>query len=320
MTEAANQNKLPEVSVDLPAKIGADNTQIVHIVPAGRFQGRDGRGPYVLTDAEAVINETRRYHGKTEMLVDFEHHSVIAVKDGKKAPAAGWISALQAREDGIWAKVTWTAEAGNLIRQRAYRYLSPVFQHDRQGNVTRLLNVGLVNSPNLDLTAVARSEVLSMNEEQLADLRSLLGLSPDADFAAVRDAIAAMMQSANSTNPDPSKFVPIGDFERVVAEGNMLRKGIGRQEAEAHVSGLINRGALVPFLRDWAMNLCSINKPQLDAFIERTGPALTQIMSVQVKHPAYETQTAGTLAADELAICQTMGLTEAEFISARGGE
>ncbi|SIQ78076.1 Mu-like prophage I protein [Rhizobium sp. RU35A] len=307
------------LTVDLSNQIAADNSQWVHILPAGKSQGRDGRGPWSLTDPAAVMLATSHYHGTSQMVVDYEHQSLTASKGGHKAPAAGWISGLEARPNGIWAKVQWTVEAANLIRGKAYRYLSPVFQHDAAGNVTRVINVALTNTPNLDLTAVARSEVFSMNEEQMAELRNLLGLAADADFTTVRDAVATLMHSANTASPDPSKFVPIGEFERVVSEGNKLRQGIGQQAAEAHVDGLIKGGALAPFLKGWAVNLCSINKPQLDGFIARTGPHFTQMMSVQVRSATPSSGQTAVLSDSELAVCRTMGLTEAEFISAREG-
>ncbi|MCF1461330.1 hypothetical protein FS827_08340 [Agrobacterium vitis] len=300
-------------------KINADDMQWIHVLPLGTVSGRDGRGPYTVIDPDTVMAETRRYHGRTQMVVDFEHQSVTAAHSGKPAPAAGWIAALQARSDGIWAHVQWTPEAAKMVRQRAYRYLSPVFHHDAKGMVKRILNVALTNTPNLDLTAVARSEVFSMNEAQLNELRTLLGLASDADFDAVRDAISALMVASNSANPDPAKFVPIGDFERVVAEGNKLRQGISQQAAEIHVSGLIKSGSLAPFLRDWALNLCSINKPQLDIFVERTGPFFTQVMSSQIQG-GYQSKPASKLTDDQLEICRTMGLSEAEFISAQIGE
>ncbi len=316
---AVNDNNPSALAFDLSNQIAADNSQWVHILPAGKSQGRDGRGPYTVADPVAVMQATSQYHGKSQMVVDYEHQSLTAAKSGNKAPAAGWISGLEARANGIWAKVQWTAEAANLIRNKAYRYVSPVFQHDPAGNVTRVINVALTNIPNLDLTAVARSEVFAMNEEQMAELRNLLGLAADADFAAVRNAVASLMQSANAANPDPSKFVPIGEFERVVAEGNKLRQGIGQQAAEAHVDSLIKGGALAPFLKDWAVNLCSINKPQLDGFVARTGPHFTQMMSVQVRTAVPSSSQTSVLSDSELAVCRTMGLTEAEFISAREG-
>lgn len=298
--------------------IKADDTQWVHVLASGTVLGKDGRGPYTLIDPDDVINKTRQYHGKCHMLVDYEHQSIDAQHTGKPAPAAGWITGLQTRADGIWAFIRWTAPAAQMIRQRAYRYVSPVFQHDQNGKINRLINVALTNSPNLDLTAMARSE-LKMDQAQLEELRNLLGLPDEADFTAIKDAITGLLQSANHTRPDLTKFVPIGDFERVVAEGNKLRMGISQQAAETHVNALITSGSLAPFLKDWAINLCSVNKPQLDSFMERTGPFFTQITAPQ-RAGSYQPKPPSKLNDDQLAVCRTMGLTEAEFINAYVGE
>lgn len=302
----------------LNSAVENDNSQWVHILPAGTVIGRDGRGPYRLSDPAALLAETRRYHGKKQMVVDFDHQTMFAQGNGKPAPASGWIDGLQARPNGIWAHVNWTVQAAQMIRNKAYRYVSPVFHHDREGNISRLVNVGLTNTPNLELTALARSEASLMNEHELAELRALLGLSAEADFAAARDAIETLKASSHSANPDPAKFVPIGDFERVVTDANKLRQGVTLQRAESHVSDCVRAGKLMPAMKDWAISLCTVNLPAFDAFIERTGPAFTQMMSSQLPHGANAPGGSATsLSDDEKAICKTMGLTEEEFIKGR---
>lgn len=131
----------------------------IHLIPAGTFQGRDGRGPYRLANARDVMEQTRLRAGACKMPVDYEHQGMLAPRNGKPAPAAGWIDALQARANGIWGRVTWTDAAARFIANREYRYLSPVFNCARDGAVTRLLSAALTNEPNLDqLTALARAE------------------------------------------------------------------------------------------------------------------------------------------------------------------
>jgi phage I-like protein len=306
-------------SIAIQSAIGNDNTQWVHVLPAGRVFGSDGRGPYELADAEAVMQRSRQYHGKKQMVVDYEHQSINTAKNGKPAPAAGWISGLKAEKDGLWALVTWTAQAADLIRSKSYRYLSPVFNYQPDGKITMLKSVGLTNSPNLDLTALARSEDFSMNETELTELRALLGLSPGADFAPIRDAINALKTSVNASNPDPSQFVPIGDFERVVADANKLRQGVTVQAAETHVGDCIRSGKLAPFMRDWAIALCTTNKPAFDGFIERTGPAFVA-MTTQAQIAGQPGGRQSALTESEQAVCSTMGLTEEEFIKGRAAE
>lgn len=307
-------------AIALHSAIGDDNSQWVHILPVGRVTGRDGRGPYELVDARSVMQSTREYHGRKLMLVDFEHQSMLTTRNGQPAPAAGWISALKAEPDGVWGLVTWTAHAAEQIRAKAYRYLSPVFSHDPKGVITRLRSVALTNTPNLELTALARSEETSMDETALNELRSLLGLAADADFASIRDAINGLKTSANSANPDPSRFVPIGDFERVVADANKLRQGVSHNEAVAHVERSIASGKVAPFLKDWAVSLCSVNKPAFDAFLDRTGPAFATMFTAQTARAHGPGDRQPALTDEEKTIAAALGLTEAQYVNGRAAD
>lgn len=122
----------------------------VRLLPLGRVELRDGRewfevGP---ADLERLIAKFR--DEGVDLVVDYEHQTLR----GGKAPAAGWIKDLEARDDGLWARVEWTEEARRHIEAGEYRYYSPVV---RLAADTRrplaLLHVGLVNDPAIkDLT------------------------------------------------------------------------------------------------------------------------------------------------------------------------
>lgn len=302
-----------------PSEIGPDNTQWVHILPAGRVLGRDGRGPWTLTKPDEVLASTQQYHGRNRMIVDYEHQSVLAAKNGRPNPAAGWIVGLEARANGIWAKTEWTAQAAQMIRDKLYRYVSPVFSHDGRGIIKRILNVALTNTPNLEMTALASWEMTM--ETELQQLRELLGLGKEADFDAIRAAIVALQTSADSAAVDPTKYVPIGDFTRAVAEANELRQGVSKQAAETHVDAQIRAGKLVPHLRDWGVSLCSVSVTQFDRFVDETGPAFNSLFTeshAREPVPSKKKATAGGLSDDQLAVCSAMGLTADEYNKARG--
>jgi hypothetical protein len=123
----------------------------------GKFNGPagGGKGPWRLTDAAAVI--TASLAGGRDLVIDYDHQSEYSARPGVggTAPAAGWITQLEHREDGIWGQVTWTEAGAAAVAAREYRYLSPVFQFDAAGQAKRLLRAGLTNTPALNLTAVA---------------------------------------------------------------------------------------------------------------------------------------------------------------------
>src|SRR3546814_1790477 len=80
-------------------------------------------------------------------------------RSGGRAPASGWIKELQKRDDGIYGRIEWTAAARQALAAGEYRYISPVFNHDKiGGRVRAILRAGLTNTPALELAAVASEQ------------------------------------------------------------------------------------------------------------------------------------------------------------------
>jgi phage I-like protein len=177
----------------------------IHLIPAGQFTGRDGRGPYLL-DTNAVVADFASLG--MPLAIDYEHQSVHAADNGQPAPAAGWIKAIDARADGLWGSVEWTDKASAMIAAREYRYLSPVFEHDAEGKVLALVGAGLTNHPNLHLTAINKmaaqqthSTKGTMMEDILERLRYLFNLptlATEADIAAELVKVSALLAAPES--------------------------------------------------------------------------------------------------------------------------
>jgi phage I-like protein len=288
--------------------------QLVHLLPAGSFRARDGRGPWQLCDAQQVIRASRAMAGRRQLPIDYEHQTEHAKQNGRPAPAAGWIKGLQARDDGIWGVVDWTASGAAHLARREYRYISPVFLHTTAGEVTCLLRAALTKDPALDqLTALARREDEDMD---LAELRTLLNLADDADDVAIVDKVRELMTTArNTATPDASQYVPIGDYQRAVEEVYRLNQGIELQAATEHVEQLVRAGKVLPWMRQWAVSLCTTNKPALDAFVAKIHPGLARLLApsgLGAAPPKSAGQAQG-LSGDEIAIASRMGLSAEEF-------
>lgn len=157
-----------------------DVPEWVHLTPVGTFSGVDGRGPFRLEDAAAVIADSMKA-GK--LPIDENHATDTAAPEGRPSPARGWIVAMEARADGIWGKVEWTNSGRELLADKAYRGISPVLLSTKaEGRVLKLLRAALTNDPNLNLTTLhSRSEPMDF----LAKLRKALGLTDDAAEDAV---------------------------------------------------------------------------------------------------------------------------------------
>ncbi len=143
------------VSLALAAETG-DVPSWIMLLPAGEIRTADGRGPYRLDDATALQASLAAAGGR--LPVDENHSTDLAAPKGGPSPARGWIVALEARADGVWGQVEWTEPGKALLAERAYRHISPVITHLKDGTVTGLLRASLTNRPNLRGLAALHQE------------------------------------------------------------------------------------------------------------------------------------------------------------------
>ena len=157
----------------------------IHLLPTGTFSGADGRGPWRVSNAAAVIAASM---SANRIPVDENHATDLAAPLGQPSPARGWIYEMQARPDGIWGHVAWNGEGQAILSRGEYRSISPVFTHDYSGNVTRILRAALTNRTNLpQLTALNARQGASAMSDNLAfrvnplspSVARALGMSPD---------------------------------------------------------------------------------------------------------------------------------------------
>lgn len=286
--------------------------QWVQLLPMGSFKGRDGRGPWTVADRaelEAVLAATLDRMSDMDLVVDYDHQTDLAAKAGVggTAPAAGWITDVDARADGIWGLVQWTAAAAQKLAAREYRYLSPVFQAEpKTGRVKCIMRAGLTNNPNLSLNAVANSQM--DDEKHLAELRSLLKLDEAADMAAVVEAVRAMAEATEINAADPTRFVPIEALEKVTAELNAAKANRSSPEtAELVVNAAVESGKVPPALRSWAIELCAADRSAYDGFVTRTAPLLRHITTTNAYGvPPSSKGDSGGVAAE---VAANLGLT-----------
>lgn len=120
---------------------------------------------------------------ESDLVIDYHHASVLAPAGGATAPAAGWINRMELRADGteLWGRVRWNGEAARAVRDRRFRYLSPVFRFAAPDRVTGepvpmfIHSVALTNTPFL-------TELQGLNAPQLGpDARSKRAAATDGD-------------------------------------------------------------------------------------------------------------------------------------------
>lgn len=114
------------------------------LLPLGEVTLGDQREPFTV-DQESLAAMVQHFRERgLDLVIDYEHQTL----SGRKAPAAGWIKDLEAREDGLWVRVEWTEAARSHLEAREYRYFSPVLRLAKTGRrPVALLHAALTNTP-----------------------------------------------------------------------------------------------------------------------------------------------------------------------------
>jgi len=169
----------------------------ITLIPAGTFSLVDGRGPFRNFDPEAIISASNARRGNTQLPGDYDHHIDNAGTTGVRGIACGWVEELKAEHGAVRARVRWTDAAAKHLAASEYRYISPRFGTDTQGNVVCVVRFALTNNPAIkDLPAIAAAvrpafggdeiSAASLTEDQLQMCRDN-NVTPE-KFAETRNA------------------------------------------------------------------------------------------------------------------------------------
>ena len=310
-------------------------------------KGREKGGfDFTAEDADAVI---ANFHDRgKDLVVDYDH----ATLSGGEAPASGWITSLEKGDDGLYAVADWTPKAAERLKNREYRYHSPVIFFDaKTGHPSALHSVALTNHPsmhgypalaaddddfsNIDPTTQKQQEN-SMNKTLLA-LASALGIAveftdgkeDEAKTAAkISEKITELMtakaqgdafleaQGAKTFDDITGKIAgmkPAADFEKLQAELNALK-------SKDLVAKAFNDGKLVEAQRAWAEDYAARNPEGFKAFCDNApkiapGPATT----VPATNPPKTEQPAAFTDAD-LAIMARLGVKKEDLTDNKEGK
>lgn len=189
----------------------------MQIFPCGEFNAprgaMRGSGPWRMNAQAAAALIAQIGKLTNEIMVDYEHQSLLTAENGQKAPAAGWLArgGFEWREgEGFFHSApVWTAAAKQHIDALEYRYVSAVFPYDpATGYPLDIISVALLNQPAIDdmrpLAAAAALKTptqpigkINMDEEILPELAWLLNVPPSSTLEQLR----AALQSALSQLP-----------------------------------------------------------------------------------------------------------------------
>ncbi len=183
----------------------------IHLAPHGTFPHPNGT--MQVLDAEACESMLRTFQEESRrpnfpgLLVDFDHFSH---DPAQPTTAAGWIGALEHRDDGLYAQVRWSDLGHEALTGGRYRLVSPVWNRadceqwtapagpDGRDTVhlrpRRLDRVALTNDPNLPGLAPIANRAASVGEKEFpmnlrTELLRYLHLAPAADEGEITEAL-----------------------------------------------------------------------------------------------------------------------------------
>jgi phage I-like protein len=190
----------------------------VQLMPAGEFRAVDGRGPWRVTNAKAVITASMA-GGK--IVLDENHSTDLAAKQGHTAPARGWIVEMQARADGIWGRIEWTESGKALMADAAYRGVSPVFTFDKSGQVLSILRAALTNDPATRPHLKALHHATETEDMNLEALAKAAGLAADADLAAITAKVTSLAATAAEADAQVARLAKAAGDESLKDAGKL---------------------------------------------------------------------------------------------------
>lgn len=230
--------------------------KLVRLLPLGLIHSTKGN---FLVDDESFRSIRCKFTDRQlQIPIDYEHQTL---KD-MQAPAAGWIKDIVLKSDGIYGAVDWTERAAEYLKNREYKYISPVVTlRSADKKAVGLHSAALTNTPAIDaMTPIACSDKPS-GDEGGADQEGAESSGKD-----TFEALAALLQlDPSATMEDIYKAVTVllEGQEALKLKADACQFEVVRMKADNVVEEALRGGKVLPYQRDLAFQ-SAIN--DLDSF------------------------------------------------------
>jgi phage I-like protein len=214
-------NLVPILNRSADGKFSLPDDNWYQIAPCGEFPHAETKTVQVL-DSTAHVKMANRFveESKTPnfagLRIDYDHFSYDTEKSSE---AAGWITGLQNRDNGLFAQINWTPTGKAKVQGGEYRFISPVWMAPRDvqplgnGRVRpiRLDTAGLTNDPNLKGMVPLSNrnnqagDPGNNEKDKMKSVASALGLSEDASESAVLAEVTKLKNRAVEVDTTPLK-------------------------------------------------------------------------------------------------------------------
>lgn len=157
-------------------------------VPFGRYPHRMGLQVFdrdaantMVANHNSTISKLKRWAGLQSYPVYIGHPDIPGSKDTDKA-AYGWIDSMAVENDGMRFGVKYNDDGQKLVANAKFRFYSPYWAGPKvKGEIrpARLISMGLTNTPNIDVPALANEEGAGGQGPEAGSLESLIELLPE---------------------------------------------------------------------------------------------------------------------------------------------
>lgn len=105
----------------------------IHLIPIGTWE-HDLYGPIIITFSD-IREFAQNFNAGIRKGVP-----ITAGHEGyEELPAVGWVSAVEAREDGLWGEIEWNNLGKGTLTDKQFKFFSPEFNRDYEDPETHQL-------------------------------------------------------------------------------------------------------------------------------------------------------------------------------------
>lgn len=309
----------------------------IKILPYGHVESR--KGPFEVDEESYKAISDYFKDRKLDVVIDYEHQTL----EGVQAPAAGWIKSLNFKpKDGIYAMVEWTEKAKEYLKNKEYKYLSPVIaRRNTDGRAVQLHSIGLTNTPAIDgMEAIVNSLNNKFdnggNEMDLKQIALALGLGEDATEEQIIDAIKNINAMKDEQNTVACKEVlealELKDGATVAeAKGKIialknpagyvstedflaLKELIQKKDSNDLVQLALSEGKITPAQKTWAEQIALKDAEGFKEFL-KNAPVVVDLKEINFKKGNKKKVDTDL----ELSINKMLGISD-EDLKKYGGE
>ena len=276
----------------------------VKILPVGTVNSE--KGDFIVDQESYKQMKAEMQRRGIDIVIDYEHQTLKDVQ----APAGGWVKDLIYTPEAIVAKVEWTPKAKEYLKNKEYRYLSPVVLTRKSDSKAVVLHsLALTNTPAINgMFAIVNSvDFNTINtktggkEMDLQRIKELLGLPAETPEEDVMNALIKALEKpkdAPESKPEEEKEVVANSVilgllelpaeaktEDVTTKIMTLKAGVSRQnqeiqetmerlrqrDADDAVMMALKAGKITSAQKDWAKEYALKDRKGFDSFVESTN-------------------------------------------------